>query len=76
MITEALLLLFFVCNAVKLAESEAYWPLIFKSVIDSWSTRSAKNITYGTILYFDAVCVGSVVITLLQNSKQTIKREV
>ena len=57
MITEALLLLFFVCNAVKLAESEHNCHFIFKSVIDSWSARSVKNITYGTILYFDVVYV-------------------
>ena len=53
MIAEVLLYLFFVCNAVKWAESEAYWPLhSFKSVIDGWG---AHSITSDTILSFDVV---------------------
>ena len=41
-------------------------------IIDSWDTCSVKSINSGTILSFDAVCVDSPIITMLQKSKQTL----
>ena len=35
-----------------------------QSVIDSWDVRSDKNINSGTVLSYDAVCVGSSVIIM------------
>ena len=37
----------------------------FKPVIDNWGVRSDENINSGTILFFDAVCMGSPVIIML-----------
>ena len=41
-----------VCNGLNIAESEVYWALYFKLVIDSWGTRSDENIKPGAILFF------------------------
>ena len=38
----------------------------FKAVFDSWGARSDENINSDAILSFDAVCVGSPVIIMLQ----------
>ena len=35
---------------------------LFELVIDTWGMRLGKNINSGTILSFDAVCLGSPVI--------------
>ena len=38
---------------------------------ECWGAHSSNNITSGAILSFDAVCVGSPVIMMLQKSKQS-----
>ena len=38
----------------------------FEAVLDCWGARSDENINSGAILSFDAVCVGSPVIIMLQ----------
>ena len=52
-------------NELNIPESEVQWPLHFR-VSDSWDMRSDKNINSGTILSFDAVCVGSPVLSMLR----------
>ena len=52
LIAEALLIMYFICNGLKVKHK---WLLHF-SVIDSLGARSDKNIRCGAFLSFDAVC--------------------
>ena len=53
-----------------MADSEAQWLLHFQVVIDTWGTRSDKNINSGTTLSCHAVCMGSPVLIMLLNKYQ------
>ena len=64
LVTEALLLLFFVNGQST-----------FELVIDNRGAHSDENFIPGAILSFDAVYAGSPVITMLQKSKQTSIRK-
>ena len=45
----------------------------FEAVIDSWDMCLDKGINSGTILSFDAVCVGSQVIIRLQRVNKQVR---
>ena len=69
---------------LNIVEREVKWPLHFQvsnlllllllalysdQHIDSWGTHLDENINSGAILSFDAVCIGSPVIIMLQKCK-------
>ena len=74
LITEVLLVVFFIWNGLKKNCKQSVMALHFSVIIDSYGMHSGVNLIYcmfGIILPLDAVCTSSLVIIILFKNKQT-----